>query len=128
MTLSGTEKIVMAAGIIDIGGIFIWIGACLYLAHKKTDLILAHLKNSSAAMSIAPMQHGGPWGKLLLIGGISGLITFPSLYLKRGGLSVADLNHFPATLKRKLVVLQWSLISLLSVMIIFGALIKLGLV
>jgi hypothetical protein len=128
MTLSVTEKMVMAAGIIDIGGIFIWIGACLYLAHKKMDLILAHLKNSSAVMSIAPMQHGGPWGKLLLIGGISGLITFPSIYLKRGGLSVADLNHFPATLKRKLVVLQWSLISLLSVMVIFGVLIKLGLV
>ncbi|WP_339478426.1 hypothetical protein [Pseudomonas sp. RL_5y_Pfl2_73] len=127
MTVSFSEKIFMVVGIIDLGGIFIWIGMCLYLAYKKMDLILDHLKNCSAVMTIASLRHGGPWGKLMLVGGISGLITFPNFYLKRGGLSAEDINTFPASLKRKLVVLQWCVIALLSVMIILAMFVKFGL-
>ncbi|MNE98992.1 hypothetical protein D3C80_1975980 [compost metagenome] len=76
----------------------------------------------------APLRQGGPWGKLLLVGGISGIVTFPGFYLKRGGMSVEDLSNFPVALKRKLAVLQWSVIALLLVMISLAAVIKLGLV
>ncbi|POA64761.1 hypothetical protein [Pseudomonas sp. GW531-T4] len=95
-------------------GVFVWIGVALHMAYTKLDELLDHLKNCSAIMVRAPLRHGGPWGKLLLIGGISGIVTFPGFYLKRGELSAEDLNNFPAPFKRKLVVLQWSVIGLLG--------------
>ena len=95
-------------------GVLIWIGVALYLAYTKTDLMLAHLKNCPAIMVRAPLRNGGPWGKLLLIGGISGVITFPNFYLKRGELSADDLSTFPASLRRKLILMQWSIIVLFS--------------
>ncbi|MCO7572627.1 MULTISPECIES: hypothetical protein [Pseudomonas] len=102
-------------------GMVIWIGVCLHLAYTRMDEILELLKNCSAVMNRAPLRHGGPWGKLLLIGGISGVITFPGVYLKHGGVSVEDLNNFPVRLKRKLAVLQWCVIGLLVMMCVLVA-------
>ncbi|MFI8482531.1 hypothetical protein ACIGCM_18345 [Pseudomonas sp. NPDC078700] len=93
--------------------LLIWIGVALHMAYTKMDLMLEHLKNCPAIMVRAPLQNGGPWGKLLLVGGISGIVTFPSFYLKRGELSSEDLINFPVRLKRKLAILQWSVIWLL---------------
>ena len=106
---------------------FVWIGIALHMAYTKMDLMLEHLKNGSAIMNQAPLRHGGPWGKLLLIGGISGIVTFPGFYLKRGGLSAEDLNNFPAPLKRKLALIQWSVIGLLSAMTLLALIGKSGL-
>ncbi|MCK3838924.1 MULTISPECIES: hypothetical protein [Pseudomonas] len=114
--------------VVVIVGMFVWIGIALHMAYTKMDLMLTHLKNCSAIMIRAPLRHGGPWGKLLLVGGISGIVTFPGFYLKRGGMSVEDLSNFPVALKRKLAVLQWSVIALLLVMLSLAAVIKLGLV
>jgi hypothetical protein len=105
---------------------FIWIGVALHLAYTKADLMLGHLKNSSSVVSIASLRHDGPWGKLLLVGGVSGFVTFSGFYIKRGGLSVEDINSFPAPLKRKLVVLQWSVIGLFAALALFVAVGKSG--
>lgn len=51
-------------------------------------------------MNRAPLRYEGPWGKLLLIGGISGVVTFPGIYLKHGGVSVENLKDFLFSLKR----------------------------
>lgn len=95
-------------------GIIAWIGFALHMAYTQMDLMLDHLTNCPAVMARAPCRNGGPWGKLLLVGGLSGIITFPNGLLKRGQLSAEDLRTFPALLKRKLAILQWSVIGLLS--------------
>ena len=95
-------------------GVLVWIGVALHLGYTKMDMMLAHLQNCSAITVRAPLRNGGPWGKLLLVGGISGIITFPNFYLKRGELSPDDLAKFPVLLKRKLAFMQWSIIVLLS--------------
>lgn len=53
-------------------GTLVWIGVALHMAYTKLDELLDHLKNCSAIMARAPLKHGGPWGKLLLIGGAPG--------------------------------------------------------
>lgn len=126
MSLNVADKIFLSIVLVDFAGIFIWIGVCLHLAHTKMELMLSHLKSSSMLSALAPLRHGGPWGKLVLVGSISGALTFPRFYLKRGSVSAEDLHNFPASLKRKLVILQWIGIGLLSVMLSFGAAIKLG--
>jgi hypothetical protein len=101
--------------------VIIWIGVALHMAYTKMDLMLEHLKNCSAIMIRAQLRQGGPWGKSLLIGGISVIVTFPSFYLKRGELSSEDLTNFPASLKRKLAIMQWSVIGLLGFAILLWA-------
>jgi hypothetical protein len=90
--------------------------------------MLEHLKNSSMLSALTPLRHGGPWGKLVLVGSISGALTFPRFYLKRGSVSAEDLHNFPLQLKRKLVLLQWVGIVLLLTMVSIAAVAKLGLV
>ncbi|GLK89380.1 hypothetical protein [Pseudomonas turukhanskensis] len=128
MSLSVVDKVFLVVGIIDFVGLLVWIGTCLLLAHTKLDLMLEHLKNCSAVMARTPLKHGGPLGKILLIGGISGLVTFPSFYLKRGELSADDLNNFPASLKHTLAILQWCGISLVLIMCVMWAAIQLGII
>lgn len=96
----------------------------LHMAYTKEDALLKHFKNSSVS---APMKHSGLMGKLKFIGGISTLVTFPRIHLKHGRVSAEDLSNCPAPLKRKLVILQWSLIGLFGVLALLVAIEKSGL-
>jgi len=84
MSLTTTDKIFLCIGLIDFGGLLVWIGTALYMACTKADEMLRYLKNCTGIMAISPLRHGGPWGKLMFIGGISGFISFAGFYLKRG--------------------------------------------
>lgn len=101
-------------------GAFVCIGAALYIAYTKMDLMLDHLKNSSGVMNLAPLRQGGPWGKLLLVGGISGFVTFPGFYFKRGRVNAEDINNFPVPLKRMLAILHLSSIVVVSLLFLLG--------
>lgn len=114
--MSNTQLVVGYLCAIVITSMFVWIGVALHMAYTKLDMMLEHLKNCAAIMVRAPLRHGGPWGKLMLIGGISGIITFPGFYLRRGELSLKDLQSFPSPIKRKLAILQWSVWGLLIAM------------
>lgn len=116
--MSTAQMVFGYLGGVVILGAFVWIGIALQMAYTKMDELLDLLKNCPAIMARAPLRHGGPWGKLLLIGGISGIVTFPGFYLKRGELSADDLNHFPAPLRRKFALMQWSVIGLLCVALV----------
>jgi hypothetical protein len=107
--------------------LIIWICAALRIGYTQMDTMLEHLKNSSAVKAMAFLRKIGPRGVLLLVGGISGFVTFPSFYIKRGTIDAKDIENFPAPLKHKLIILQWSLIGLLSCMTIFYFLEKSGL-
>ncbi|OLF54489.1 hypothetical protein [Pseudomonas chlororaphis] len=111
--IKSTHDFLALLGGVLIVGLFVWIGVCLYLAYTRLDEMLERLKHCSAVMNRAPLRHGGPLGKVLLVGGISGIVTFPGIYLKHGGVSADDLSEFPASLKKKLAVLQWCGIGLL---------------
>lgn len=128
MSLNTADKIFLAVGLIDFVGIFLWIGVCLHLSYTQMDRMLDHFKNSSLLNTFVPLRQGGPWGRLVLVGSISSVITFPGFYLKRGSVNAEDLRCFPRALKRKLVILQWSGLILLVVMVCVGVVAKLGFV
>ncbi|MDP9528813.1 MULTISPECIES: hypothetical protein [Pseudomonas] len=124
-SITSIEVVLGVASGLVVLGVFVWIGVCLHLAYTRMDEMLELLKNSSAIMNRAPLMHGGPFGKLLLVGRISGVVTFPKIYLKHGAVCIDDLNKIPARLKRKLAVLQWCVIWLLVGMLVCAAGIKL---
>lgn len=102
---------------------FVWIGVALRVGHVYMDQMLEHLKNSPSVVALAALRNGGPWGRLMLIGGISGFVTFSGFYLKRGGVSADDISSFPLRLKRKLAMLQWVSIGLfvaLALLVLVG--------
>lgn len=103
-------------------GMWIWIAVALHMAYTKMDWLLDLLKDSSAIRDRAFLNSGGPWGRLLLIGGVSGIVTFPGFYLKRGGIRTEDLERLPRPIKKKLVALHWSALTLLTSLTIFVAL------
>ncbi|MFJ2448650.1 hypothetical protein [Pseudomonas sp. NPDC087626] len=96
--------------------IFIWIAVALYLAYTKMDVMLEHLKNSSAVKALAFYRQLGVWGHLKLIGEIAALITSPDKCIKSGRLSAQDIENFPAPLKKKLILLRWSVLVLVSLL------------
>lgn len=124
--MNDAEFVVGVLCTLGILGLFIWIGIVLHLAYTRMDEVLEHLKNCGAVKNRLPLLYGGPMGKLLLMGGITGIVTFPGIYLKHGGVSIEDLEHFPASLKRKFAVLQWSVIGIFATIAVLVTLIKSG--
>lgn len=109
------EKIVfgLLGGILVIGAI-IWLVITLRIAYTHLELMLKHLENSSTVTTLTQLKQGSLWGRVLLVGSISSVLTFPDFYIKRGRASAADISLFPTLLKRKLVVLQWGGIVIMS--------------
>ena len=125
--MNSAELIVGYLGVIVIVSLLICLAIVLHTAYTQIDLILGCLKNCTAIKVRSPLKHGGPWGRLLLIGGISGVLTFPGPYLKRGELCPEDLKNFPIMLKRKLVVMQWCIIILMISIVLLALVGKSGL-
>ncbi|WP_407728937.1 hypothetical protein ACJJU9_15570 [Pseudomonas helleri] len=95
---------------------FVWITLALRIAFAQMDLMLGCLRNCSFIESLAQFKQGGLWGKLLLVGSVSGVVTFPGLYIRRGTVDAEDIRRFPVQLKRRLVFLQWAGIVLISLL------------
>jgi hypothetical protein len=108
MSVSTADKIFLCVGLSGFGGVFVCLGIGLHLAYTKMDLMLDYLKNCPAVMNRTLFLNSGPWGRLFVLGGITGLMISPRLYLRDGGASADDLKNFPVDLKRKLIVLHWS--------------------
>jgi hypothetical protein len=98
-------------------GIYVWIGVALYLGYTKGDELSKYLKNSSSLTTVDTHKHAGPFGKLQLVGGIASVVTFPKFFVKRGLVSAEDIERFPLPFRRKLVILQWSVIGLLATLV-----------
>jgi hypothetical protein len=92
------------------------------------DRMLDHLKNCPTIMIRTFLINTGPWGRLIVLGAITGLMITPRIHLRIGGASAEDLNNFPADLKRKLIVLYWTIGILVLAMCGLAAVVKLGLV
>lgn len=98
--------------------IWFWLMIALHLAYTKLGEILDLLKNCSAVRIRAPLRSMGIPGRLLLIGGISGIVTFPKTLLRRGELCAQDLEQLPRPLRRRLIALQWGLIIGVAAMLL----------
>jgi len=128
VSLNTADKLFLVMGVLDISGLLAGIGYMLYMANTKMEILLGCFKNSSGVTAMNSFRHGGPWGKIMIIGGISGFVTFSNFYIKRGSLDTGDLKNLPISLKRELVILQWTGIALLLILFSLAAVTELELV
>lgn len=121
MSLLSTMATVLAflfAGIL--AAAFILMGVFLYVGYSRMEEILGHLENCQAIQQRRFLMHVGPWGTVMLTASIAGIMTFPGVYLRHGGVSQADLDAFPSTLKRKLILLHIVNIALVVAGVLVG--------
>lgn len=107
MSLLSLAAVVLAftfAGILV--GVFALMGVFLYVGYSRMEEMLGHLENCQAIQQRKFLMHVGPWGTVMLTASIAGIMTFPGIYLRHGGVSQADLDAFPSPLKRKLILLH----------------------
>lgn len=114
--MNNAELIVASFGGLVLLGLFICIGVALYYGYTQGDQMCNHFKNSRSSITSATYRSSGPYGKIQLVGGIAFVVTFPKLFLKHGTLNVEDIKSFPLPLRRKLILLQWSIIGILTAM------------
>lgn len=81
---------------------FISIGVALYLSYTKGDLMSSHFKNSSSLLALGIYKSTSLHGRLLLVGSISSILTFPGFFLKRGLANAEDIDSFPPRLSASL--------------------------
>ncbi|WP_458379455.1 hypothetical protein [Pseudomonas chlororaphis] len=121
MSLLSTMATVLAflfAGIL--AAAFILMGVFLYVGYSRREAMLGHLENCQAIQQRKFLTHVGPWGTVMLTASIAGIMTFPGIYLRHGGVSQADLDAFPSALKRKLILLHIVNIALVVAGVLVG--------
>lgn len=114
--MSTSQTIIVYLGGLVVFSMSACLGVLLHLAYTKMDILLGLFPNSVGVKTLAPLRHGGIWGKLMLIGGISSYVAFPGPYLKNGQLSREDLEAMPNSLRRRLALMQWILVMLATAM------------
>ncbi|MDP9709770.1 UNVERIFIED_ORG: hypothetical protein J2X80_001847 [Pseudomonas fluorescens] len=120
MILCITEKILLLIGIVDFIGIFTLIGVMLYVAKTKTETILSHLTNSSISSKITMLWHGGPWGRIYMMGEVFAIMRSPAIYIHTGKLCAKDFENFPRKLRKKLITLYRLVFIFYAIMICLG--------
>lgn len=120
MSISVADALFLTSGLMVFGGALVVFGAALYFGYTKGDALLECFPNSSSIITIPVHIDSGLLGKIRLVYSVSSVVTFPRVFLKHGIVAAEDLERFPSDLRRKLVALQWTLLTVLSGMMILG--------
>ena len=98
-------------------GLIINIGRSLYLAYTQKNFILSHLENCKLVKRWAFMSRVGPWGRMVFIGTVSGLLASPRIQIILGEANAEDIENFPPSLRRLITTLYTMLWILLIVLL-----------
>lgn len=120
MSISVADALFLASGLMVFGGALVVFGTGFYLGYTKGDIFLELFPNSSSIITIPGHIDSGLLGKIRLVYSVSSVVTFPRIFLKHGVIAAEDLERFPSDLRRRLVALQWTLLTVLSGMMILG--------
>ncbi|MCW8274449.1 hypothetical protein IMF27_01075 [Pseudomonas sp. PCH199] len=120
MNISFADALFVVSGLLVFGGAIIIFGVAIYLGYTKGEVLSEHFKNSSSLITVPARIDKGLRGKTRLVYSVSSVVTFPRFFLKHGIVSAEDIENFPRDLRRKLVVLQWSLLTALTGIVTLG--------
>lgn len=109
-------------GALVLVGILLWMAVALYVGYTRLGEIMACFQNSPGVRAKAFLRDAGILGKLNLIASISSLVTFPANALATADVCPEDLQSLPPLLRRKLIVLQCTLIFLNVSLFVIGGL------
>ncbi|VVQ11337.1 hypothetical protein PS918_05335 [Pseudomonas fluorescens] len=120
MNISFADALSVASGLLVFGDALVVFGVAIYMGYTKGDVLSEHFKNSSSLITVPARIDKGLRGKTRLVYSISSVVTFPRFFLKYGIVSAEDLENFPRDLRRKLVALQWALLTALAGIMTLG--------
>ena len=120
MSISVADALFLTSGLMVFGRALVVFGAALYFGYTRGDALLECFPNSSSIITIPAHIDSGLLGKIRLVYSVSSVVTFPRVFLKHGIVAAEDLERFPSDLRRKLVAPQWTLLSVLTGMMVLG--------
>jgi hypothetical protein len=89
-------------------------GIALYWARTRTKDFIKYFSNFPLLLSKTTTKEDGLILKLMFIGAIAGCVACPTGYIQRGEVSAEDLQNLPASIKKRLVIMHWTLMGLLA--------------
>ncbi|AIS13208.1 hypothetical protein [Pseudomonas chlororaphis] len=108
MSNVSTADIVLASlGGVTFFGMIIVMGYYIYLAYTRMDSILDAVKNCSLINRYRFYLLMGPWGKMVMVGGVASCLLFSRYLIKHGELNGDDIDNFPEPLKSRLLMSQY---------------------
>ncbi|MCB2252185.1 hypothetical protein KTQ74_09775 [Pseudomonas chlororaphis] len=102
-------------------GMFVLIGIYMYLGYTSMDKILEAVRNCSLINRYRFYLSVGPWGKMVMVGGVASCLLFSGYLIKHGELSKDDIDNFPEPLKGRLLMSQyvgWALMASLAIEVV----------
>lgn len=93
----------------------------IYIAYFRVNEVIDNLSNSSFVSSNRYYMEAGPFGRLLFIGCVSAVLTFPRRHLERGELNAQDYSRFPTKLMVLIKLVNYSVWTLSALFLITWA-------
>jgi len=119
--LTTLEYVLASFCLITFIGTLIMIGVYLHWGNTKTEEIMNHVKNCKIINNNRFYLYMGAWGRMAMMGMISGFLAFPGYHLRKGMLDIDDINNFPELLKKKLIMsfyIGWGILISLALEVI----------
>lgn len=104
-------------------GMLICIGARWHIAATQLDEVLDGMNEDSMTGNLRH-KFNGSRGKVLMLTQVATICAFQNFYLRKGATTLEELESIPKSFKRKVKVLFWSEMTLLSLMILSTAVLK----
>jgi len=118
----------LTVGLLNFSGTFLYIGISYYFAHTKMDLMLSYLKNCPSVTLRRPSLALGLSGKFYVFIAITAVLTVPRRMIRIGGASAEDIANFPTDLRRKIIWLHWSGMTMLLILCVLALIVEFELI
>jgi hypothetical protein len=124
--MSLSDRVGLGVGLLIFLGMLVCIGYGFYLERYKKEDLAFHLRNCHPDLIRSHFRYGGIKSRMLWVCMVAGIFLFPRFNVRIGVANKDDLDNFPKNLKFKLLVWCWGLIGFFAALVIYGTLIKVG--
>ena len=128
MIVSAGDKIIAFFAVVNFIGIFFYIGVSYYFCLTKMNLMLSYLKNCPSVTLRRPSLALGLSGKFYVFIAITAVLTVPRRMIRIGGASAEDIANFPTDLRRKIIWLHWSGMTMLLILCVLALIVEFELI
>jgi hypothetical protein len=118
---SDLEIFVLFFGVVLVMFCLLLFIVAIYIAYFRANEILDNLSNSTFVGFNRYYLAAGPFGRLLFIGKVSAVLTFPRRHLESGVLNAQDYSLFPRRLMFLFKVINYSVWILAALFLITWA-------
>lgn len=105
--ITSAHDFVVVLGGLTLLGLFVVMGVYVYWGYTRMDSIMEGVKECSLINRYRFYLQMGPWGRMMMVGGVASCLLFSKYLIGRGLLNAQDIDDFPGSLKVSMIVSQY---------------------